>query len=366
MKIVFIAPLPPPVSGHSLASRILLEELSSAHDVAVVNLNVGSRNDGTITGQRIIEVGKVLAKVWRKRKNADAIYLTISESPAGNLKDLLIYTLCLGKLSKMYIHLHGGSIGKLLFERHRVLRQLNAMFMRRFAAAIVTGPSHLGIFANMVDSARIYTVPNFAEDYLFVAEGAIRSKFAETSPLRILFMSSLVSMKGYNELADAVLRLSGQARKSVQVDFAGKFESELEKARFLEKISGADHIRYHGIVDGSAKQELLSRAHVLCLPTSYLEGQPIAILEAYASGCVVLSTLRGGIPDVFTPGVNGFAIRERSAEEVGAALGPLLGKTGELVEIAIRNRRAAGQAYGSGIFRKRLRQILESTERRQD
>ena len=128
MNILFIAPLPPPITGHALASQVFLDELRQTHNVEAVNLSVGTRHDGTVTVRRLLEVAKVLVDVWRRQRRTGAIYLTISESVAGNLKDVLIYQLCAARLSRMYIHLHGGSIGKLLFDRHPLLRRINARF----------------------------------------------------------------------------------------------------------------------------------------------------------------------------------------------------------------------------------------------
>lgn len=65
MKILLIVPLPPPVTGHSLASQMLVDGLHGVHETVVVSLSVGSRNDGRITAQRIREAGKVLLAVWR-------------------------------------------------------------------------------------------------------------------------------------------------------------------------------------------------------------------------------------------------------------------------------------------------------------
>ncbi len=161
---------------------MLLKELRSAHHVDVVDLSVGSQNDGSVTARRLFEVAKLLARVWWHRRDTDAVYLTVSESFVGNLKDLFIYGLCVGRLSKLHIHLHGGSIGSLLFDKHGILRRLNGLFMRRFASAIVTGPTHASIFADMIPAQRVHSVPNFAEDDLFAPEDAIRLKFASCGP----------------------------------------------------------------------------------------------------------------------------------------------------------------------------------------
>src|SRR5262249_11774632 len=276
MRILLIAPVPPPISGHSLATKVLLDDLSSAHKVDVVDLNKDSAKDGVISLERLREVLKILKDTWRLRKQADAIYLTISESLAGNLKDIFIYLICLKSLSRMYIHLHGGTIGSLLFDRYKLISYVNTLFIRRLAGVIVSGNSHVKIFENMISNSKVHVVPNFACSYLFISEKEIAEKFSQVHPLRILYISSLQEQKGYNELVDAYLRLSDELRSSIRIDFAGRFRRESHKEAFLRKIAGAEQIKYHGVIDDEEKKLLFSRAHVFCLPTTFLEGQPLS------------------------------------------------------------------------------------------
>lgn len=360
MRILLIAPVPPPITGHSLATRVFLDDLSRAHMVEVVNLTKDSTKDGEISLKRILEVAAILKETWRLRKNADVLYLTISESFAGNVKDIFIYLICLKKLSRMYIHLHGGSIGSLLFDRHKVVSYLNKVFIRKLAGVIISGNSHLNIFGSMIPRNKIHIVPNFASDYLFVSEEEIRAKFSNTQPLRILYLSSLQEKKGYNELADAYLKLDHRLRLSIRIDFAGRFETESHKEAFLKKIADAGQIHFHGIVDDAEKKLLFSKAHIFCLPTTFLEGQPISILEAYASGCVVLTTCQPGILDVLTLGVNGFGLQDGSPDSIKEALEKILKHPEGLLKIAIVNRRTAGQKYRTSSFTARLRAIIET------
>src|SRR6185436_9695772 len=104
MRILFIAPVPPPVTGQSLATKVFFDDLSKTHKVEVVNLTKDSTQDGEVSLQRIREVAKILKDAWRLRKDTDVIYLTISESLAGNAKDVFIYLIFVKKLSRMYIH----------------------------------------------------------------------------------------------------------------------------------------------------------------------------------------------------------------------------------------------------------------------
>lgn len=359
MKILCIVPLPPPVTGHSLASQTLMDGLSPAHETAAVNLSLGSTNDGRVTLRRIREVGKVLLAVWRHKRWADAIYFTISESRAGNLKDLLIYLICIGRLRRVFVHLHGGTIGRELFDRHPGWRWVNAAFIRRLGGVIISGPAHLDIFAGMIDRNRVHIVPNSAEDALFVCDQQIVSKFDDATPLRVLYISGMTPEKGYLDLADAWIGLAGALRGRVTLDFAGRFDVEADRARFEDRIAGIDGIRYHGFVDAEEKRRLFAQAHVFCLPTRMTEGQPISILEAYASGCVVVTTDQPGIADVFTDEVNGFAIRQRSSESIALVLTRMAADVNRLRQIALSNRRTAGERYRADRFSAAVTKILE-------
>ncbi|MDA2928572.1 glycosyltransferase family 4 protein [Acidobacteria bacterium AH-259-O06] len=360
MKILFIAPVPPPITGHALAAKVFLDELTIGHKVDVINLNKDSLKDGEVSFKRIAEVAKIFMDVWRNRKDADIIYFTISESFAGNIKDLFIYLICFKSLSKMYIHLHGGSIGKLLFDRHRILSGINKIFIKRLAGVIISGESHRNIFESMIPKNIIHVAPNFAQDYLFLTEREIIEKFSNNKTLRILFIGNLIQKKGYNEIIDAFFKLDDKFKSMVRIDFAGRFESESQRTIFLDKIIGVEQIRYHGVVDDVEKKSLFSQAHAFCLPTCFLEGQPVSILEAYASGCVVITTGQSGIRDIFTDGLNGFEVQERSPDSLKVVLEKIIEKPENLIKIAISNRTIAGEKYRTSSYTSTLSAIIES------
>ena len=93
MRILFIAPLPPPIGGQSLVSQVFLDELVKKNQFDVINMVKPEFKDGILSFSRIVKVFGMLINVYRKKKNVDKIYLTISESVAGNIKDLIIYAI---------------------------------------------------------------------------------------------------------------------------------------------------------------------------------------------------------------------------------------------------------------------------------
>ena len=358
--LLFIGPLPEPVTGHSLACQVLLEALRPTFDVTVVNLSKASLSGGVTSVGRIGEVGGILRAVWRGVRTADVVYLTISESIAGNLKDLLIYVLCWSRLGQMAIHLHGGSIRAHVFDRYPQLRWWNAIFVRRMGAVIVLGESHRQVFAGLVEPERLHVIANFAQDYLFSDIDAIAQRFEFPAPLHLLFLGNLIEGKGYSDLVAGYRLLPKEDRTRIHLHFAGAFESRAMEAGFLQLVAGDPAVTYHGVVGGESKRALLHASHVLVLPTSLSEGQPISILEAYAAGCVVMTTACGGIPDIFQDGIHGYGIQPNSPVSIRDALISALADRKGLVEIALANRRVAEHSYRTAHYSTRLIALLAS------
>ncbi len=362
MRVLFIGPLPDPVTGHSLACQRFLDELTKSHEVDVINLSRDNLRSGVDSFSRVKAVLGIIWKVWRRQKRAQFIYLTISESVTGNLKDLFIYFVCLRKLYRMVIHLHGGSLKKLLFDKHKLLFKINRFFIGRLGGVIVLGPTHVGIFSGLISPKKIHIVSNFSSDDLLTTQEEIFVKFRASQLLRILFLSNFIEGKGFGEIVDAYLRLDEDLKKRVFIDFAGAFESNRQKIEFLSRIEGLSQIHYHGIVQGTKKKELLSRAHLFCLPTSLSEGQPISILEAYASGCAVIATDQGGIRDVFQDKINGFQVEAKSPESLKNTLEHCLQNTEALMPIATTNFTVAQKKYRTSHYHSALMNIVNRFE----
>lgn len=355
MKVLFLGSLPDPVTGQSLACRVLLDALiNQDHQVEVVDLSKDGLSSGISSISRIKQVLYILKKVNRKKNNVDVVYLTISESVLGNLKDILIYLICFKSISKLIIHLHGGSIKRLLFDKYPFLYSINKFFIKKMGAVVVLGESHIEIFSGMISQNKIHIVPNFAEDYLFLGNQTIRDKFKDMSVINLLFLSNIMYEKGFSELLDAFLCLPDYQRTRFKLTFAGAFESEVIEQEFFQKIKGVNEIDYHGIVNGIKKAELLFGSHVFCLPTNYLEGQPISILEAYAAGCCVVTTSKGGIPDIFRPDVNGYEILPKSSESIVMVLSKIYEERSKLESIAINNNILAYNRFRVVSFNERL------------
>ena len=183
-------------------------------------------------------------------------------------------------------------------------------------------------------------------------------------PLRILFLSNLIEGKGFDTIVEAYCDLNEDLQKMMRIDFAGACESETDKMKFLRRIDRLPQIHYHGVVEGAEKKDLLSRAHVFCLPTCLSEGQPISILEAYAAGCVVITTDRGGIRDVFRDKINGIEVEVKSTRSLKGAFERCIGNPDDLVRIALRNFNTACEKHRTSHFNSSVMNIIHAVSQK--
>lgn len=362
MKVLLITPLPEPVNGQSKASKMVLDSLQSDDVIATVNLSKQSLKNGFNSLGRLREIFKVCINVWKNRKGNDLIYLSIAESLAGNLRDLVIYLICFSSRDKIIIHMLGGVGMTKILNGNGPLSYLNRYIISKIGGVIVEGEHNFITFSKVTSEEKIYIIPNFADEFLFVNDEEISKKFNNKEPIQILYLSNLIPGKGYDELASAYIELSEEYKAHIFVNFVGGFESLQSEKDFLSKIETHKGLNYLGkFIDGPKKRELYCKSHVFCLPTYYpFEGQPISILEAYATGCAVITSNHSGIPFVFSDGVNGFAVEKKSVTSLVSAIEKVVNYKDKLVDIAFNNRNEALKKYRTSIYQDKIREVFKS------
>lgn len=156
-------------------------------------------------------------------------------------------------------------------------------------------------------------IPNFVELDKFTFEPFV----PPDAPL--VFLSRLDDVKG-PDLAIAIARAAQR-----RLILAGnREESGPQRAFFDREIAphlGRDGIEWIGEVDDAAKNNLLGRAASLLVPIRWDEPFGIVFAEALACGTPVISSPRGALPEIVTPGRTGFLIE--TVEQGAAAIARL-------------------------------------------
>ena len=142
-------------------------------------------------------------------------------------------------------------------------------------------------------------------------------KRKEKNKLNVLFLGWIERNKGIYNLIEAV-----SSDNTLQSNFTyiicgkGSELEEVKKQIDIKNLSKAFDFR--GWVYGREKLEILSQSDILVLP-SYREGLPNSLL-AMASGCSVIATDVGAIPDVIDHRRNGFLIDKSDVKQLIKAI----------------------------------------------
>lgn len=319
MKILIIGPFPKPINGCSLANEILLNQLKLEFSISVdiINTNsknISSENVGHFSLSKVFSFLKVYKKIFTINKS-DVVYTTPGQTFYGIVKYVPFYFYCL-LIGKPYIlHIHGNHLGNEYLSLSGFKKWLFSYFIKKASAGIVLSNSLKVNFEGLLNSNKIFIVENFAQDDLVQNVEIYKSK----DKLRLLYLSNLMEEKGIIDFLDSLILLKNEGIPFV-ADIAGKIEDESEfiinnKFKELQEV-----IRYHGVVSGQNKINLLEKSNVFILPTYYrMEGQPISLIEAMATGNIIVTTNFSGIPDIISK-ENGYFVKSKDPESIYNAL----------------------------------------------
>jgi glycosyltransferase involved in cell wall biosynthesis len=148
-----------------------------------------------------------------------------------------------------------------------------------------------------------------------------------------LYAGVLEEHKGLRVLADAAARYGGP-RRFILIG-RGTEEPHL---RELAARAGS-HIEVRSWADRSALDVLYRDAAAFLMPSTCLENAPLAAIEALSWGTPLLTTSRGGVPELLHDGAAGLAF-EPDGPGILRALASF-----ETLPDASRMRRAARKAY---------------------
>lgn len=162
------------------------------------------------------------------------------------------------------------------------------------------------------------------------------------TPFKVLTIGRLVEKKGHIYAIEAIARLL-EAGINVHYEIIG--DGPLRDK--LEQTVDRRNIRANVVFRGAADQETclayLNSAHCLLVPSvasarGDMEGIPVVLMEAMASGLPVVSTKHSGIPELLQDRQNGFLVGEKDVGELADTLRWLI-STYETNSVYTRNAR---------------------------
>lgn len=255
----------------------------------------------------------------------------------------LITTLHLGKAE-------GG--GRLLRTLIRSYESTMGRFIVRRSDHVIAVSNAVGEHAGRMggSATRVTVIPNGVDMARFCP-----GSNGGNSGQKVLFVARLVPNKGPDTLLRAV---PGVLDRHPQAQFAfvgdGPLRSSLEQ--LAERLDVARSVHFMGLRDDVP--ELMRESTVFVRPSS-LEGMPLTVLEAMASGVPVVATPVAGTAELLADGTNGFAIPVDADAELATAVCKLLDDRPLAERMGRRGRQIVESGYSWDAVVDRTEQVYE-------
>lgn len=143
-------------------------------------------------------------------------------------------------------------------------------------------------------------------------------------PPRALCVAALEEKKGHRFLLHA-LADAGDRLERLELDLVGPGALRGELERLARSLGIGDRVRFHGPLTEPDVARLLRRADLVVLPSivargGFMEGIPVALMEALAVGVPVVATRLSGVPELVREGETGLLAEPADAADLARAL----------------------------------------------
>jgi glycosyltransferase involved in cell wall biosynthesis len=240
---------------------------------------------------------------------------------------------------KVVYHIHGGGFKKYVAASPKTVVEK----LQRADAVIALSETWKQFFAEEICCRNVYVLGNV------IARPKITERSQTNRSLSLLYFGLITGKKGIFDLIEGVAncRKNGLA---VELHIGGNGDIESMNS-LIDSLALREHVHYHGWVSGEDKERLFNDCDLFVLP-SYVEGLPLAILEAMSYGKPIISTYVGAIPEIVENGVNGVLINPGDKEALSNSIATYVNNPQKLTDHASHAMATAQQFLPEHIAQK--------------
>lgn len=362
--LIVIGPTPPPVHGSAVATRHLVDAVAAAGALAA-HLETGEDDRSTSKLGALdplnVYLGlkhvALLVLLLIRHRGAD-VYVPISQNLWAFARDAIFIRLGALARRRVIVHLHGGYFGVFYRKRGPLGRRWIESTFERVDEAWVLTEFHRDIFGPLIDPGRVRVIENSSDD-MGPPDGGER----DDGRLRLLFLSNLMPEKGHDDLLAALGLLASRGVGAIDLRLAGGVDPDVAERvgeRAAALAAAGISVELLGRVEGERKREQFRWGDVLVLPSRFLEGQPIVLLEAMSAGLAVIASDSSGIPHTVCDGEQALIVGAGDAEALAAAIERLHDDGALRVRLGASGRERFEQRYTHARFEARVAELLVS------
>lgn len=322
-RILFIAPLPPPVHGSAVVSRQIKDSvvINDAFICDWVNLSASRRTEELWKNKpvKLLRISAAFTKtlVLLLRHRYDLCYLAITCHGRPFLKDAPFVLLCKLFGRRIVIHQHNKGMDN---DVSRWPFSFMLPLVYKNVSVILLSKRLYHDIGKVVPETNVLVCPNGIQ-----VDNRFRAVAGQPSTPRLLFLSNLMESKGVWVLLEALQKLNERGYDFC-CTFAGGQTREISFERFASEVKSHNlekQVVCRGALFDEEKEQCFRDADLFVFP-SYNECFPLVILEAMSYGLPVVTTDEGGIPDIVEDGVTGIVIEKNNPQSLADEIARLL------------------------------------------
>lgn len=292
--IALVGPLPPPSGGmanQALQLAKLLREAGIAVDFVQTNAPYRPAWAGRLRGVRaLFRMLPYLAALWRAAGRVQVFHVMANSGWSWHLFAAPAIWIAHLRGTPVVVNYRGGEAANFLRQAAAWMRPS----LRRCAALAVPSGFLVHVFGQHGIASEI--VPNIVNLERFSAETAPRA----AGGLRLLVARNLEDIYD-NASAVRAFALVRQAHPEARLTVAGSGPLRGALERLARELGVAEAVHFTGRVDTADMPALYRNADIMLNP-SLIDNMPNSVLEALASGALVVSTNVGGVPFIVEDG----------------------------------------------------------------
>lgn len=329
IEIVCVGQTPPPYHGQAVIIASLLK--GTYHSIRLHHVPLAFSRTinevGRFQPHKVVHLVRVIGQIWYKRFRYNArmlYYPPASPYLAPVVRDIIILLLTRFLFRVTVFHFHACGLGIFISKLPAPLRLLARAIYNQPDLVIRNSRSTIddGRLLN-AHSERII-LPGLADS---VPEGIPPRSSLQGRSARLLFVGTLMPMKGVLVLLDAIYRLVNKGYDVITDLVGAPISSDFEKLLHAEiaRTGLKDRVQLHGVLTGSAKDRAYRNADIFCFPTFHeTETLGIVAIEAMQYGLPIVATQWRGLVDLVIPHVNGLLVPPRDPLALSDAIATLL------------------------------------------
>ena len=365
-------------SGQRLATEIVIQGLENKGWQVLAVPTPALDRVGSNSKLGYLTLSANLFLVWLKGLivafSRTLIYVNLAQTKYGMIRDgfPLLARSILPLKSRAVLSLHGSLF--LEWQANSLEARLFKQMTRAANTITVLGPTqkHKLIDLGIADKKLVCL-----DNTCLLAPVTEKTLQNQQHPLKVLYLSSLIETKGYVEFVEAICQLAQSSCISIEAILCGKITTNTiqEHSRFnnsiaaklwledqINQVNHSQTVRLRWIdgATGKNKENLFRLAQIFVLPSRYkVEAQPIAILEALASGCAVVATKVGEIPTTVSE-QTALLLDNGSPEVIASAIKELANNPDKRTQLALNGLKLFQERFSYHKHIQQWEQLLES------